>query len=77
MALGAILAVPPPDECIGVVGLSVALVGLTIGVIGVALLGWTFAGWALVVASLLVGWVSFLYCVVWGESTPEGEVWKG
>lgn len=71
------LGVPSPDECIGVAGLSVSLVGLTVGVLALLVLNLGFLAWALVVASLLVGWVSFLYCVVWGESAPEGEVWEG
>ena len=71
------LGVPSPDECLGIVGLSLALFGLTVGVVWLLLLDGEFYAWALVVASLFVGWASFLYCIVWGESTPTGDVWEG
>jgi hypothetical protein len=60
--------IPSPDECVGVAGLSVSLVGLTLGVAALVLLDQTFPAFAVLVASAVVGWVSFIYCVVWGES---------
>lgn len=68
MGVSEALGIPSPDECIGVVGLAVGLAGTTLGVAALLLLEGGFAAWALVVAGLFVGWVSFLYCVVWGES---------
>lgn len=77
MGLSETLGVPSPDECVGVAGVAVSLVGLTVGVALLLLFQGGFLTWALVIASLLVGWVSFMYCVVWGESSPEGDVWEG
>lgn len=77
MGLFETLGVPSPDQCVGVAGLTVALVGLTLGLVGVLVLELGFAAWAVVVASLFVGWVSFLYCVVWGESDSSEDVWEG
>ena len=62
------IGLPSPDECVGVLGLSISLIGITIGVGALLFLESTVPAFVLVVASLLVGWVSFLYCVVWGES---------
>jgi len=62
------LGVPSPNECVGVGGLTVALIGLTIGVAALFVLEQSFPAFVVIVASLLAGWVSFLYCVVWGES---------
>ena len=63
------LGVPSPDECVGVAGLTISLIGMTIGVAALFSLEQTFPAFATIVGSLLVGWVSFLYCVVWGESS--------
>jgi hypothetical protein len=62
------LGVPSPGECVGVAGLTVSLVGFTVGVVAMVALEQTLPGFVLLVGSLLVGWVSFIYCVVWGES---------
>ena len=77
MGISDSLGIPSADECIGVFGLTVALIGITIGITGILLFGLEFAAWAVVVASLLIGWVSFLYCVVWGESNSSEDVWEG
>jgi hypothetical protein len=63
------LGVPSPDECVGVAGLTISLIGVTIGVAALFFLEQTLPAFATIVGSLLVGWVSFLYCVVWGESS--------
>ena len=66
------LGLPSPDECIGVVGLTASLILLTIG-IGLHLFVvdsiWTFG---VIIAGLFVGWVSFMYCLVWGQGLPGG-----
>lgn len=52
----------------GVVGLTIALIGITIGIGALLFFKVGFLAWAHIVAGLFLGWVSFLYCVVWGES---------
>lgn len=74
MGISESLGIPSPDECIGIFGLTAALIGITIGITAILLFGLEFAAWVVVVASLLVGWVSFLYCVVWGESSSSEDV---
>lgn len=55
MGLAETLSVPSLDECIGIVGLSISLVGLTIGIAALLLLNVTSLAWVLVVGSLFVG----------------------
>jgi uncharacterized membrane protein len=62
------LGIPSPDECVGVLGLAASLFGVTVGVAALFLLEQSLPGFAIVVGSLLIGWASFIYCVVWGES---------
>lgn len=62
------LGIPSPDQCVGVVGLSISLVGMTIGVAALAYYEQSLPVFGIIVASLFIGWVSFLYCVIWGES---------
>lgn len=62
------LGIHSADECVGVAGLTIGLLGITNGVVGRLLLVGGFAAWATVVAGLFVGWVAFLYCDVRGET---------
>ena len=59
---------PSSDECLGVVGLSIALVGASAGILARFFREQTTPAFAVIVASPFVGRVSFRYCVVWGES---------
>lgn len=68
MSVSERLGIPSPDECVGVVGLVVSLVGVTVGVVALLVFSEELAVVAVIIASLLLGWVSVLYCVVWGES---------
>ena len=64
------LGLPSPEECVGVAGLTISLGVLTLGIVihvAVAASIWT---WGLIVLGLFIGWVSFLYCVVWGQGRP-------
>lgn len=61
------LGLPDPEECPGVVGLVVSLVGVTAGAALHTFTNADLAGFVVIVLALLVGWTSFLYTVVWGE----------
>ena len=61
------LGVPSPDECIGMGGLTVALVILTVGIVIHLLVQATIWSFGLIVLGLFVGWVSFIYCGLWGQ----------
>ena len=67
------LGLPSPDECIGVGGLTLSLMILTIGILSHIFIAdsiWTFG---MIIAGLLIGWLSFMYCIVWGQGFPTNR----
>lgn len=68
------VAVPRPSDCIGVVGLALAVVGIVVS-LGMLLI-WKVVpwGWYLLVASGTLWGVSWLYCASWEwEHVPPGR----
>lgn len=61
------IGIPSPDECVGVAGLTVSLVVLTVAVSIHVLIFDSIWTWIAMVGGLLIGWVSVMYCVVWGQ----------
>ena len=61
------LGIPSPDECIGVGGLTVSLAILTVAIVIHLFVASSIWSLGLIIAGLFIGWVSFMYCVVWGE----------
>lgn len=57
--------IPRPSECIGVVGLAIAVVGIVVS-LGMVLF-WDIVplGWYLLVASGTLWGISWLYCAGW------------
>lgn len=66
------LGIPSPDECLGMVGLLVGLAGVVAGLVWLLAYDGATPSFVLVVLSLLVGWVSVLYCTTWEGSSPVG-----
>ena len=67
------LGLPSPGDCIGVLGLSVSLVILTIGIVVHLLILATIWSFVLIVAGLFIGWVSIIYCGLWTQrDVPNG-----
>ena len=66
------LGIPSPDECVGIGGLTVSLAILTTGIALYLFVAETIWIWMLIVLGLFIGWVSVMYCVVWGgEHSPS------
>ncbi len=66
------LGLPSPDECIGIGGLTVSLAILTVGIVIHLLITSSIWSLGLIIVGLFIGWVSFMYCVVWGEDRVSG-----
>jgi len=64
------LGLPSPDECIGMVGLIVSVLGAIVGIVWLTVYEGQILSFALVVASAFLGWISFMYCEVWEQSLP-------
>ena len=67
------LGLPSPDECIGVGGLTLSLIILTVGILAHILIADTLWTFGMIVAGLLIGWLSVMYCVVWGQALPSNN----
>ena len=65
------LGLPSPDECVGVIGLTASLLLLTIGVATHLFVADTIWSLGVIITGLFVGWVSFMYCIVWGRGVPS------
>lgn len=58
-------SIPSPSECIGVVGVAIAAVGI-LASIGLLLTGnWDPMGWYLFLGSGTLWAISWLYCMSW------------
>ncbi len=66
------LGLPSPDECIGVIGLTVSLALLTVGIVIHLFVAATVWSFAVIVAGLFVGWTSFIYCGLWSQRDIPG-----
>jgi len=64
------LGLPSPDECLGVLGLLVGILGGIVGVVWLFFYDGSIPSFVLIAVSALVGWVSFMYCEVWEQSLP-------
>jgi len=64
------LGLPSPDECLGVLGLIVSIVGAIVGIVWLIRFDGQILSFVLIVLSAVLGWVSFMYCEVWEQSLP-------
>lgn len=65
------VTIPRPSECIGIVGVALATIGIVVS-LGMLLI-WSVVpwGWYLLVASGTLWGISWLYCFGWGwEHVP-------
>ena len=61
------------DECLGILGLILGILGGIVGIVWLVAYQGSTASFVLLIASALVGWVSFMYCETWEGSSPFGE----
>jgi len=59
------VAIPRPSECIGVVGVAIAAVGVIVSIGLLTIWNVVPEGWYLLVASGTLWAVSWLYCLGW------------
>lgn len=64
------LGVPSPDECWGMLGLMLSILGTIVGIVWLFWFEGQLWSFLLIVLSALLGWVSFMYCQVWEQSIP-------
>lgn len=64
------LGIASPDECLGVLGLIISILGAILGIVWLIWYTGGIPSFALIVLSALLGWVSFMYCEVWEQSLP-------
>lgn len=64
------LGLPSPDECLGILGLLISVVGAALGVLWLFVYDGGIPSFVLIVLSALLGWISFMYCGVWEQSLP-------
>lgn len=68
---------PRPSECPGMLGVLVSLVGAAGSIWAFLSYGRPIWSFALLALFALLGWTSFIWCVVWEESTPEERISAG
>lgn len=66
------LGLPSPDECIGIAGLTISLLILTIGITIHFFITQSVLTFSVIVIGLFIGWVSFIYCGLWGQRDVPG-----
>lgn len=66
----ATLGIPSPAECPGILGLLFSVVAALVGVVWLFAYAGGLGSFLLIALAGLVGWVSFMYCVVWEGSWP-------
>jgi hypothetical protein len=71
------VAIPSPRECPGMIGVMLSLLGAA-GSLG-AMMVYDRAVWGFALLALfaVLGWVSFIWCGVWAESTPDERTGVG
>lgn len=65
------LGLPSPEECPGMLGLIVSVLGAIVGILWLIIYSGGVWSFALIALSGLLGWVSFMYCGVWEQSLPR------
>jgi len=66
------LGLPSPDECPGILGLLVSVVGAVLGIVWLFVYSGPVWSYVLIILSALLGWLSFMYCEGWEQSLPVG-----
>jgi len=60
-----VVTVPTPSDCIGVVGVIIAAIGIVISAVFLLTGNWNPWGWYLFLGSGTLWAVSWLYCMSW------------
>lgn len=71
------VGLPSPRECPGMIGVIISLLGAAGSFWLLLVYDGAIWGFTLLTLFAVLGWISFIWCGVWAESTPEERTGAG